>query len=253
MKTGMERARMKSLWIWTCAGLASTALATAHAAPQKAQASTSHPNFDGVWQVERRYNVQTGTVPDDGSPVPFLLWNQPIYDAAKKALAAGDPFPPNNQRCLVEGTMRAWKGNFPWEMVQTDRELVVLFEEDGRVNQIPFRSEHKRRLTPTWYGDPIARWDGDTVVVDTIGFNEKTQFIPAIWHTTDLHTVMRIRLINGGKNLEVRTTIDDPGAFIHPWETLLVFDRTPPTYKLRDYRCIENNQDLPKTGAWGPG
>jgi len=249
----VETAGMRSISILTGVCLAAMALAASvQAAPASTAGVTAHPNFDGVWQVERRYNVQAGTTPVDGSPVPFLPWTKALWDAAMKALASGDPWSPNNQRCLVEGTQRAFKGNFPWAMVQTDKQLVLLFEEDGRVNQIPFRDQHKTHLTPTWYGDPIARWDGDTAVVDTVGFNEKTPFNQAIYHTSDLHTIMRIRLINGGKNLEIRTTIDDPGAFTHPWDTLLVFDRLPPAYKLRDYRCIENNRDLPATGMWGP-
>ncbi len=247
---------MKSLSILAAACLATVAVgASAQAASRAHHAEAKpaiHPNFDGVWIVERRYNVQSGTAPMDGSPVPFLPWNKAIKEAAVKAEASGDPWSANNQRCLVAGTIRAFKGNFPWSMVQTDKQLVLLFEEDARINQIPFRAEHKKHLIPSWYGDPIAHWEGDTAVVDTIGFNEKTPFISAVYHTSDLHTVMRIRLINGGKNLEVRTLIEDPGAFTHPWETMLVFDRMPPAYKLRDYRCIENNEDLPTDGVWGP-
>jgi hypothetical protein len=215
-------------------------------------APAAHPNFDGVWLVDRRYNVQAGTAPMDGSPVPFLEWTKALKEASVKSEAAGLPWSANNQRCLVAGTLRAFKGNFPWEMVHTDKALILLFEEDGRVNPIPFRDHHKKHLKPTWYGDPIARWDGDTVVVDTIGFNEKTPFVSSTWHTSALHTVMRYRLINDGKNLEVRTTIEDPGAYSKPWETMVVFNRMPPGYKLRDYRCIENNQDLPPTGLFGP-
>jgi hypothetical protein len=244
---------MRRLVSWTgaCVAAASVA-AAAHAASRPAAPPPPHPNFDGAWQVQRAYNVQARTRPVDGSPVPFLEWSQAVFDAAIKAEADGAPWAPNNQRCLVAGMVRAFKGNFPWEMVQTDKQLVFLFEEDGRVNQIPFRSAHRKNLKPTWYGDPIARWEGDTVVIDTIGFNEKTPFIQAVHHTPALHTVMRMRLINDGKNLEIRTTIDDPGSFSRPWDTLLVFNRMPPTYKLRDYRCVENNRDLPTTGLWGP-
>jgi hypothetical protein len=231
---------------WMGAGMAAAA-AAAGAAPALAQ-----PDFEGVWQVERGYNVQSGTKPSDGSPIPFLPWSKTLYDASVVANAAGDPWPPNNQRCLVAGVVRALKGNFPFAIMQTEKQVVFLFEEDGRVNQFPFRAEHKKALRPTWYGDPIARWDGDTLVIDTIGYNEKTPFIPTTWHTSTLHTVDRVRLINGGKELEFRELIDDPAAFTKPWEVRLVFARMPPTYKLRDYRCIENNRDIPLTGAWGP-
>jgi hypothetical protein len=202
--------------------------------------------------VDRHYNVQAGTKPDDGSPIPFLQWSQAVYDAAQKATEAGAPWTPNNQRCLVAGVLRAMKGNFPWSLIVTKKEVIQLFEEDGRVNEAPFRAEHQKHYLPTWYGDPIARWDGDALVIDTIGFNEKTPFEPATYHTPMLHTTMRIRLINGGKNLEVRTLIDDPGAYSKPWENLMIFNRMAPGYKIREYRCIENNRDLPSIGLWGP-
>lgn len=243
-----------SNWVLGCTGALAFGLAAggAFAAAKSSAAPVEHPNFDGVWQVQRAYNVQQRTLPDDGTPVPFVRWGQAIYDAAAKAEAAGDPWTPNNQRCLVAGLVRALKGNFPWQMVQTKDQLAFIFEEDGRINQIPFRADHKKHLKPTWYGDPIARWEGDTAVIDTVGFNEKTPFILAIYHTPELHTVARMRLINGGKQLEILTKIDDPGAYTHPWQTKLVFDRMPPAYKLRDYRCVENNRDLPTTGMWGP-
>jgi len=243
-------------WAWACvtaAALAAEPVAAVAAQAPAAPAPTAaaRPNFEGIWQVTRAYSVQARTPPIDGGPIPFLQWTKAIWDAAIRDEKAGDPWIPNNQRCLVAGFVRAVKGNFPFRVVQTDQQVIFLFEEDGRVNQVPLRAAHKN-LQPTWYGDPIARWDGDTLVVDTVGFNGKTPFIQAIHHTADLHTVQRIRLINEGKQLEIRVTIDDPGAFSRPWDTLLVFNRAPAGYKLRDYRCAENNRDLATTGMWGP-
>jgi hypothetical protein len=173
-------------------------------------------------------------------------------EAAQVAEESGDPWSPNNQRCLVAGFVRAIKGNYPWSLIVTDKAVVALFEEDNRVSLIPFKSRHSNVRRPTWYGDPIARWEGDTLVIDTIGFNHKTPFPMAIYHMPALHTVERIRLINGGDQMEDRVTIDDPEAFSRPWESRIVFDRVPATYKLRDYRCAEDNRDLPTTGLWGP-
>jgi len=114
------------------------------------------------------------------------------------------------------------------------------------------KAKHPKNPVPTWNGDSIAYWDGDTLVVDTIGYNEKVPFIPATFHTPALHTIDRFRLINDGKQFEVRMTIDDPGAYTKVWETRVVSDRAKPGYKIRDYRCAENNRDLPAVGNWGP-
>lgn len=220
--------------------------------PKSAAAVSARPNFDGVWQVHFQYSLQAGMPTVDGQPIPFLPWTKAVYDASARAEAAHEPWSPNNQRCLVAGDLRAMKGNFPWSITVTDKHVLILFEEDARVSLIPFKSAHAKAPKPSWYGDRIARWDGDTLVIDTVGYNQKTPFPVAIQHTTDLHTVQRIRLINGGAQLESRVLIDDPGAFTRPWETVVRFNRQPSTYKLRDYRCAEDNRDLPTIGLWGP-
>jgi hypothetical protein len=243
--------------IWASACL--TAALAAGATVAFAADPVAHPNFDGTWQIQRKYNLQAKTLPLDGSPIPFLPWTQAVNDAGTKADAAGNIWITNDQICLVSGFLRAVKGNFPFSIVQTDKQLLLLLEEDGRLLEVPIRSpekaKHSKHPTPTWEGEPIGHWEGDTLVVDTVGFNEKTPFFPAVFHTTELHTIQRIRLINDGKQLEMRTTIEDPGAYIRPWDIMLVFDRHP-GQKLREYRCAENNRDLPETGpspgVWGP-
>jgi hypothetical protein len=71
----------------------------------------------------------------------------------------------------------------------------------------------------SWYGDSVGRYEGDELVIDTIGFNDKT-FLDQTYnvpHTTQLHVVGRFKLINDGKGLEVNFIVDDPGAFNAPW------------------------------------
>lgn len=219
----------------------------------------AHPDFSGVWQVERAYALTMPTL--DKKPIPFQPWAEALYKGAQQSeTELHFPWPPNNQRCLVAGMVRAMKGNFPWRLVETEGQITVLFEEDGRVNIIPFADRHAANVKPSWYGDPIARWEGDTLVIDVIGFNGKTPFPRAIHHTTALHVVHRFRLLDDGKRLEDRIRIEDPGAYTRPWETISVFYKHPPEYELRDYRCAENNRDLPPAGGkmafwgsdWGP-
>jgi hypothetical protein len=234
-------------------------MAAALALGATATYAAAHPDFSGTWQIQRKYNLFDRMPPLDGKPIPYLGWTQAVHDAGVKADAAGSPWITNDQACLVSGWLRSAKGNFPLSIVHTDKELVFLMEEDGRLREVPIRSpekaKHANPLTPTWEGDPVGHWEGDTLVVDSIGFNEKTPFFPAIFHTTELHTIQRIRMINDGKQLEMRTTIEDPGAYSRPWDVMMVFDRHPGE-KLHEYRCAENNVDLPDTGAfsnvWGP-
>jgi hypothetical protein len=243
-----------SKWAGACSAAALAAGATSALAAPGPAPTAARPNFDGIWQVDRPYNVQAGTKPSDGSPTPFLPWTKTLFDGGQKAVADGEPWTTNHQFCLDAGQVRTTKGNFPFQVVLTNDQLLFMFEEEGRVQQIPIvaraRATHPKNPVPTWNGHTVGYWDGDTLVVDTVGFNDKTPFIPAVAHTSALHTVDRYRLRPDGK-FEVRMTIDDPGAYSKTWETLVVFSRVRPGYKLRDYRCAENNRDLPTVGQWG--
>jgi hypothetical protein len=245
---------------WKVAGLAGALLALA---PASAHAQPSHPSFDGVWQVDPAYalTADDSMIRPDGKPIPFQPWNEALFNgAAASENREHFPWPPNNQRCLIAGTVRAMKGNFPWRLIEAEDQITLLFEEDGRVNIIPFKDPGADKSQSSWYGSPIARWEGDTLVVEARGFNGKTPFPHAIMHTTALHLVHHFRLIDNGAKLEDRLDIEDPGAFTKPWTSIIIFNRQPDGYKLRDYRCAENNRDLPQTdgpmtfwGAdWGP-
>jgi hypothetical protein len=106
----------------------------------------------------------------------------------------------------------------PGEMyiVQTPKQVLLFLA--GRVRHVYLNVPHSRNLKPSWYGESVGRYEGDTLVVDTIGFNDKT-FVDSYRtpHTTALHVVERFKLINGGDTLEVSFRVEDPGAFNQPW------------------------------------
>jgi hypothetical protein len=119
---------------------------------------------------------------------------------------------------------RCWETGVPafhlnpglMHIVQTPREVVLFLT--GRVRHIWLDVPHSANPKPSWYGESVGRYDGDTLVVDTIGFNDKT-FVDSYRtpHTDKLHVVERFRLIEGGNTLEVAFTVEDPGAFLQPW------------------------------------
>ena len=246
--------------VWPVFGFVGALLALSFAT---AHAQSSRPSFDGVWQVDPAYALTADdSMPrPNGEPIPFQPWNEALFKGASASENREHfPWPPNNQRCLVAGTVRAMKGNFPWRLIESQDQITLLFEEDGRVNIIPFKDLGVGAKQSTWYGHPVARWEGEVLVVEAAGFNGKTPFPHAILHTTGLHLIHHFRLIDNGTKLEDRLEINDPGAFTRPWTSIIIFNRQPDDYKLRDYRCAENNRDLPPTdgpmtfwGAdWGP-
>jgi len=243
------------------AGLALITVANAAICANSTGEIDHHDDFDGVWQVTPQTALTGGPLvnghrepmaPTDGSPLPLQPWNQALHEGFWQQSQQHIEWAPNNQHCLVAGTVRAMKGNFSWRWLTTPEAVVILFEEDNRINLFRFADQHPVGLKPSWTGDAIARWDGDTLVVDVTGFNGKTPFPLAIFHTTLLHVVHHFKLISQGKQMEDRMTIEDPGALTHSFEAISIFNRQPEDYKLADYRCAENNQDLTrKMGWWG--
>lgn len=202
-------------------------------------------DLTGVWEARDDYVLKMAT--DDGKKqqtVPWQPWSLAFAKKERDADQAGHPFPNNNALCLPPGFVRQYKGNFPFMIVQTPSVMAFLFEENTRVNLIYMNQEHPANLTPTWYGNSVGRWEGDTLIIDTIGTNGRTPFPGAIPHSEAMHLIHHFRLIENGKAMEDRLTIDDPKAFTKPWQVLTIFDKHEPGFKIREYVCAENNQTL---------
>ena len=127
--------------------------------------------------------------------------------------------------------------------VQSPAEVVMIFDGDAQVRRIPLDVPHSASPKPSWYGESVGHYEGDTLVVDTIGLNDKT-FVDAYRtpHTEKLHVAERWRLIDNGQRLEVRMTIDDPDTFNQPWQAMRRYQRT--TKALTEEICAENNRNL---------
>jgi hypothetical protein len=93
---------------------------------------------------------------------------------------------------------------------------------------------------PAWVGDSVANWDGDTLVIDTIGFNDKTE-INGFKHTEDLHIVERFKKMADG-GIDYEATLEDPNVWTKPWTVKRVFPVRKDLDKIGEFVC-ENNQD----------
>ncbi len=101
---------------------------------------------------------------------------------------------------------------------------------------------------PTWWGHSIGRWDGDTLVIDTVGYNDKFWFDSrGTPHTEQLHTIERWTRINYG-TMTNDFTLDDPGAFSRPVDMQFTARALPPGEELMEFICTENNQYGPAGG-----
>jgi hypothetical protein len=164
-------------------------------------------------------------------------WAEAIYQERRATLSKDDP----EGHCLPAGVPRI--SPFPQKFVQTPTLLVIL--DEGNIHsfrQIPLDRGHPKDPDPLWMGDSVGKWDGDTLVVDTIGFNDKTwlngQGTP---HSDALHVIERISRPDLG-HLQFDITLEDPKAFTKPHTFQRAFTLMPNT-DLLEYVCNEFNVD----------
>ena len=127
--------------------------------------------------------------------------------------------------------------------LQTPKEVTMIFSGDAQVRRIYLDVPHSANLKPSWYGESVGHYEGDTLVVDTIGMNDKTYLdgfrTP---HTDKLHVVERFRLADDGKVLEVAFRVEDPDTFYAPWSAIHRFRRVQ--RPMHEEACAENNTPL---------
>jgi hypothetical protein len=163
---------------------------------------------------------------------------------AEKLMQARRPKDDPEANCLPTGVPRM--APYPWRIVQQSTHIFILFEANiHSYRQILIGRPHTPEANrwPSWYGDSTGNWDGDTLVVDTVGFNDRFWFdAKGHPHTDQLHTVERYTRKDLA-TLTVETTIIDPGAYVKPFK-VGYSARYAPKDELMEYICAENNQDV---------
>jgi hypothetical protein len=137
-------------------------------------------------------------------------------------------------------------------VVQSPREVMLVFDGNLETRHIYLNVPHDPNPKPSWYGDSVGHYEGDTLVVDTIALNAKT-FVDAYRtpHSAKLHVTERWRLVDNGNKLQVMMTVDDPETFNQPWQAMKLYSREKKS--LVKNSCAENNDILfdygtPKAG-----
>jgi hypothetical protein len=132
----------------------------------------------------------------------------------------------------------------PIEIEQRPGRMVMLYEMNNTFHVIYTDGrQHPKDLEPTWFGHSIGTWDGDTLVVDTVGFNEQTRIdTQGHPHTDALHVVERLTRTDLG-HMSYEITIDDPKAYTKPWKNTRAFTLRP-DWELLEYNCNENNKEV---------
>ena len=148
-------------------------------------------------------------------------------------------------QCVPPGVPTETMWPYPLQIVQKPDLVVILYEAYPLWRVIPTDGRpHPTDLDPTWMGNSVGHWDGDTLVVDVTGFNDKT--VISGWHHTTLYHVVERYRRTSYNTLNYVATIDDPNVFTHPWHYGGNL-RLHPEWDLQEYVCEENNksyQDL---------
>jgi hypothetical protein len=200
---------------------------------------------NGSWSLGwiTNYERQLIDTPTGIDNVPFLPWTKAMYDYVQKTENAYDP----EGFCLPPGGPRAFGTPYPAEFLQQKDRIIVIFEGGAHV----WREIHmdgrplpeRESLNPTYFGYSVGRWEGDTLVIETTGFNEKTWLnFNGTMHTDELSTVERITRPNRD-TLHYEATITDPGAYSEPW-TIAWDIPWLEGAELAEYICQENNAYL---------
>ncbi len=168
-------------------------------------------------------------------------------DSLKKTndeVLAGKPMWSRSARCWATGPAFLLTPAQPMFFIQTPEQVRMLAQHDGDVRRVYMNVSHSANLKPSWYGESVGRYEGDTLVMDTVGFNDRT-FVDNFRtpHSEKLHLVERLRLVEGGAFLEAEVLIDDPAVFLKPLHVTKRSRRVEAT--LAEWRCAAGEMNNP--------
>jgi len=153
-------------------------------------------------------------------------WARDVVRKRNELVLAGKPANPPHASCWPVGVpgflLRPMTE--PMYFIQTPKEVVMILSSKQEIRHIYLTDRHSPNVKTSWYGESIGRYEGDTLVVDTVGINEST-WVDGFGtpHTKQLHVVERFHLIEDGKVLETNIHVEDPGAFTMPWNAIQRF------------------------------
>ena len=205
-----------------------------------------HPDFSGIWQVmntaawdlqdhQAQKGVPAGIGVVEGSEIPY----QPAALAKKRQnyeqRATTDP----ESKCYLPGVPRLMYMPYPFQIFQRPDMVTMLFEYVHATRFIYTNgTPHPPGHIDWWMGDSRGRWEGDTLVVDVVDFNEDTWFDRAgNFHSDELHLVERFTPMDAD-HINYQVTVEDPKVFTRPWRmNMILYRHREPNLQLLEYEC----------------
>ena len=245
--------------------LALAAVALVLAAPLVAQpsaeravprAANGKPDLSGIWIATGAIGLMEGAEaaaaaraadaaagrppPNTGEAPPY----NPEAEAQRQYFLSRRGIDDPMARCLLTGVPRIQFRPLPFEIVQLPNRVIILYEIHHAFRIIPTDGRpHPEDAEPSYLGESVGRWDGDTLVVDVRHFNTNTWLagVGSI-HTEDLRVTERYTR-DSHDTIRYEATMEDPAVLTRPWTIRETF-RLRPDERIREYECIESNEDL---------
>lgn len=204
------------------------------------------PDFSGVYQQELKFpdgrRIIGLDLADVVKDIPYQPWSKEKYEFNQTGKGqALDP----EAHCLPAGVPRATGVPYPIRLLQVPGMVVMLMEGNVHSYRMIFMDgrEHPKDVNPSWMGHSIGRWEGNTLVVDTVGFNGKAWLDPGGHVATErLHVIERFTRTEPNL-IQYEFTIDDPGAYTKSWGWSYPLYGHP-DWEIIEYVCNENNKDV---------
>jgi hypothetical protein len=232
--------------------------APAYRAPRTADGK---PNLNGIWQAlnEADWDIEphaagfarvTALGAEDALPpglgiveggaIPY----KPEAAAKKKANFEKRLTLDPEIKCYLPGVPRAMYVPQPFQIIQSAKHIMMVYQYAGAVRTI-YMDEHKEAPADSWMGWSNGHWEGETLVIDSTGFNDQTWFDRAgNFHSDALHVVERISA-SGPDHLNYEATIEDPQTFTRPWKVSLpLYRRKEKNAQIMEFKCVEFVEDL---------
>jgi len=230
---------------------------TTYKAPRTADGK---PNLNGIWQAmnSANWNIEAhpaamgpitelgaaGSIPAGAGIVEGEIPYKPEMLAKKRENAANylklDP----EIRCYLPGVPRAMYQPFPFQIIQSPKHIMFVHEFAGAVRTV-YMTDQIEAPADSWMGWSNGKWEADTLVIDTTGFNGKTWFDRAgNFHSKALHVVERISA-RSAETLNYDVTIEDPDTFTRPWKmSMPLYRRVEKNAQISEFRCVEFSEEV---------
>jgi hypothetical protein len=235
------------------------------------------PDFSGFWNRVGHLWLDPILDDDGGKPISRLkvdrpgaddIWagdfNNPILQPWTREIVKKNAESEIRREHVYTADDSCWPSGVPQvvnlleeiQFLQAKDRVVIIYQRDHQVRWIWLDRDHSANPAPSWYGESVGHYEGDTLVVDTVGLKTHKMSVVDPFgtpHTDKLHVVERYQLFSTpfGNGLEITVEVDDPDAFTAPWKGTAEYRQNPAVTELKEVVCAENNRSFAEGSTFG--